>query len=294
MQNFPKISIITPSYNQEQFLEQTMLSVLGQNYPNLEYIIIDGGSTDNSVEIIKRYENKLAYWISEKDEGQASAINKGFERATGDIFCWLNSDDMFMPGTFSYIANQLDIMQTMLLTGSSIRYWETAEGLKTSSHTIVKDREELSLNDVDYIMQPSTFWTKKTWGEVGKLNEQLHYTFDWEWFLRAELLKVQIKAVNHTMSIYRIHDNQKTFTGGDKRALEIISLYNQFSPENIAIFKKLILNKGRLNNLIAKVIKKILKTTNSQMQDVALLKILFPEFRKIDNSRLRGIYLATI
>jgi len=96
------------------------------------------------------------------------------------------------------------------------------------------------------------------------------------------------------MSIYRMHGNQKTFTGGDKRALEIISLYNQFAPENIAIFKKLVINKGRLNNLIAKAVKKILKTTDPQMQDVTLLKILFPEFRKIDNSRLRGIYLATI
>ena len=101
---YPKISIITPSYNQGQFLEQTIVSVLGQNYPNLEYVIIDGGSTDNSVEIIKKYEQHLAYWVSEKDKGQADAINKGLKFCTGEIFNWLNSDDYLENGALYKIA----------------------------------------------------------------------------------------------------------------------------------------------------------------------------------------------
>ena len=98
--SWPKISIVTPSYNQGDFLEQTILSVLNQNYPNLEYIIIDGGSTDKSMEIIKKYEKYISYWISEKDNGQADAIKKGFRKSSGEIFAWINSDDNYLYKSF--------------------------------------------------------------------------------------------------------------------------------------------------------------------------------------------------
>src|SRR5262249_46923914 len=104
MDNYPRITIITPSFNQAQFFEQTIASVLDQNYPNLEYIIIDGGSQDHSVEIIRKYDHRLAYWVSEKDRGQTHAINKGLERATGDIIAYLNSDDFYLAGTLHRVA----------------------------------------------------------------------------------------------------------------------------------------------------------------------------------------------
>ena len=113
-----KISIITPSFNQGKYLEQTILSVLDQKYPNLEYIIIDGGSNDNSVEIIKKYEHRLKYWVSEKDNGQANAINKGLSHCTGEIICWLNSDDYYLPDTLKKISNIIDINKKQILFGN--------------------------------------------------------------------------------------------------------------------------------------------------------------------------------
>jgi glycosyltransferase involved in cell wall biosynthesis len=103
---FPKISIVTPSFNQGQYLEDIILSVLGQGYPNLEYLILDTESTDNSVSIIKKYLNQLNYWVSEKDNGQSDAINKGFEKATGEILMWLNSDDILMPNVLYFIEER--------------------------------------------------------------------------------------------------------------------------------------------------------------------------------------------
>jgi len=157
--NLPKISIVTPSFNQGQYIEETILSIVNQNYPNLEYIIIDGGSTDNTVEIIKKYEKHLAYWVSEKDKGQSEAINKGFRKATGDIVCWINSDDFFMPGSLLKVGERFAKDNSLdLLNGHCLLIDEHSNIL--SNHFILKQKKwyaESLINGGVYILNKTSF-----------------------------------------------------------------------------------------------------------------------------------------
>ncbi len=224
-----KISIVTPSYNQGQYLEETIQSVLDQNYPNLEYIIMDGGSTDNSVEVIKKYESRLAHWESQPDGGQADAINKGFNMATGDILAWLNSDDYYTPGTFQLISELFARDDMKIVFGECVLYHQ--ETGKKKSSTVFEHAKSHQIELSDYIVQPSSFWTKKTWDLVGNLNVNLVYTFDWDWFIRAKRKGVHWHPVDKALSVYRYHHQHKTGTGGDKREQEIAGIYREYHTE---------------------------------------------------------------
>lgn len=216
--SLPKITVVTPSYNQGAFLDQTILSVLGQRYENLEYIIVDGGSTDESVEVIKRYESAVAWWVSEKDRGQSHALNKGFARATGDILCWLNSDDFLFPGVLHTVAR--------LLESDDFIYGDCVSFSQTGGRCLVNRpprHDPVLLGFTDYIVQPSSFWRRTLWEKTGTLNEELHYAFDWEWFLRAQKLG-SFRKCDVIFSAYRFHDAHKSASGGGKRAQEIASV----------------------------------------------------------------------
>lgn len=224
----PKISVITPSFNQGQFIEQTIISVISQQYPNIEYIIMDGGSNDDTVEIIKKYEKHIAHWQSKKDDGQAAAINEGFKMATGDILCWLNSDDMYMPGVFDKVVQKFaGNDKPKIVFGNCLHFTEGNK--KTRGSNVVKSHERFNLSLCDYIIQPSSFWNRKVWDTVGPLNEEFTFAFDWDWFIRAEKKGVELVPVPEYFSLYRIHDSHKSGSGDKRRAEElkrIVSLYN--------------------------------------------------------------------
>ena len=231
MNPLPRITVVTPSFNQAPFLRETIESVLGQGYPDLEYIIMDGGSTDGSAAIIEEYAPRLAYWCSAKDGGQAAAINAGFARATGSILAWLNSDDYYLPGTLRAVAEMLDPAQPGLLLGNCMHIREGQAALRGSD--VPLRHHQLRLATTDYIIQPSSFWTKATWDRVGALDEQFRYVFDWDWFIRCVEAGVEIKTTPRYLATYRIHAGHKSGTGGDQRNVEVRTIYTRHSPPHI-------------------------------------------------------------
>lgn len=207
--SFPKISIVITSYNQAKFLQRTILSILNQNYPNLEFIVIDGGSSDQSVDIIKKYERYLTYWVSEKDRGQSDGLNKGFKKATGEIIGTLNSDDIFLPEALHKIAeffkknpktdivysNRLDIDENDNLIGES---------------RFAKFSRIVWLYDGMSLGSQGVFWKKKLFSKVGLLDINLHFAMDYEFFFRMALAGAKFKHVPGYFGAMRRHKNAKT------------------------------------------------------------------------------------
>ena len=247
--NLPKISIVTPSFNQGQYIEKTIKSVISQNYPNLEYIIIDGGSNDSSVDIIKKYSNHISYWISKPDNGQSDAINKGFSKATGDILGWLNSDDYYHKGTFDEIVKTIDTKNPQLIFGNCQYYNEKTDEFWVSD-VIAKYNSFKLPFDYNYLIQPSTFWTKKLWNVTGPLNDKYHYGFDWEWFIRASKY---CNFVPNPMvfSTYLYHKSNKSTVGGLDRNQELLSILtkNGFNEYRITI-EKMLHNRASIEKVV--------------------------------------------
>ncbi|WP_051313348.1 glycosyltransferase family 2 protein [Sporocytophaga myxococcoides] len=203
-----KISIITPSYNQGIYLEETILSVLNQNYPDVELIIIDGGSKDNSLEIIQKYSSGLSYWVSEPDSGQSEAINKGFDKATGDILMWLNSDDVLLEGSLSKINELFNQNPDIdIIHGQSLLF-----GDDIKNQIIGKDDVDLEYKYLAYIPfpQPASFLRRKVLNNLLRVNTSLHYGMDFDLYVRAYLQGFQFMKVDYLFSKYRIHKSSKS------------------------------------------------------------------------------------
>lgn len=206
--HFPKISVVTPSFNQAEFLERTICSVLDQAYPNLEYIVIDGGSTDGSVEIIQKYADRLAYWVSEPDRGQTDAINKGLKRATGEWVGWQNSDDIYYPGAFADVAELAQKHPGAdLLIGNMVIIDAADKPLRDIRY--VRPSYQALLAEGMLMANQAAFWRRQVHEQIGWMDESLQCSFDYEWFLR---LTKQGKGIhiNHSWGGFRLHGETKT------------------------------------------------------------------------------------
>lgn len=226
-----KITIITPSYNQGQYIEDTILSVLNQGYPDLEYIIVDGGSTDNTVDIIKKYSDRIAWWVSEKDTGQSNAINKGFSRSTGDIINWLNSDDQLMPGALTAVAGYFQQHPDAVMVHGRIEYF----GETTTYYSQNISKKDIATRYVSHICmpQPASFYRKKLLDEQGLLDESLHFSMDTDLFIRAGLHYSIVQAVD-VFARFRLHAASKSVSSFNKK----------FLLDNAVVFSKVLATIG--------------------------------------------------
>jgi glycosyltransferase involved in cell wall biosynthesis len=249
----PRISVITPSYNQGAYLEEAMDSVLSQGTDNLEYIVMDGGSTDGSVDIIKKHAKHLAYWQSARDGGQVNAISDGFRRCTGDILCWLNSDDMFTPGTLKKVRalfQENDVLDLLYADYLVLQ----ADGRLIAKPKIAYDFD-ICLAVFLMIPQSSSFWTRRIYDAVGGLDCAYQYSFDFDLFLKfGRELKDRpgaIRNVHDYWSIFRIHGASKTVRENAMLRAEAKQIRSSFGLPRFRPYKRCIQYYQLARTLIA-------------------------------------------
>ncbi|MBW8457604.1 MAG: glycosyltransferase [Thiobacillus sp.] len=240
-QVLPRISIVVPSFNQGRFIGKTLRSIIDQQYPNLELIVVDGGSTDNTLCVIKQYEAHLAWWVSEPDSGQAAAINKGFIRSTGDIMAWINSDDLVAPGAFYQVADYLiKHPETQVVYGDRILINE--ECLEIGRWILPRHSNRV-LKWVDFVPQETLYWTRKAWNLVGaQLDEKLRFAMDWDFLLRLSEKQINIQHLPIFLGLFRVHQNQKTSSQMSSIGQQEIQMIQQRELGYVPTMLQLILN----------------------------------------------------
>jgi glycosyltransferase involved in cell wall biosynthesis len=219
----PLVSIVTPSFNQANFLRATIDSVLAQTYPNIEYLVIDGGSTDGSIEIIKEYQDRLAYWVSEPDRGQTEAINKGFARANGQIMAWLNSDDTYQPEAVAEAVAYLSEHPEVGLVYGDANFIDehgTPIGRFPAAQT---DYQRLRRGYV-HIPQQAAFWRADLWQQVGPLDPKMYFAMDYDlWVRLAEVSR--IRYYPKTWANFRLHGASKTIQDDDRCWADMVQIH---------------------------------------------------------------------
>ena len=288
--NLPKISVVIPNYNQGHYLEETIRSVLLQNYPNLECIIIDGGSTDSSVEIIKKYKQFLTYWISERDRGQSHGINKGFAKATGDYIAWMNSSDCYMPNALISIFANSNNHNIDLIFGLAAYCGKSLNEIQTShSKNIRAFKLKYILRffySIDYIIpSQSVFISQRLLNKVGLLNEDLHYCMDLEWYARMAVVKPSVSIIQKPYCFYRFHDDAKTANYGNSVKDEAIDIALEYSSYLSNYEQKKLYRLISYNNILTAY-----RTGNRKQSIINLLHTLlcFP-VQSLNDSRFLGL-----
>lgn len=210
MDEHVNFTAVVPSYNQGRFLNETLRSLVEQRYPKLEIIVMDGGSTDNSVEIIKRYESELAYWTSEKDNGQSDAISRGFERARGDWLLWLNSDDALFPSVLESANQIIQSVQADIISGSTCWCDEHSKAIRFVSARLFWPY--LAKRGIAALSQPSTFFSRRKYEEAGGLRKDLHVDMDTELWIRMVRAGAKVVMTNQPFAFFRKHKGAKGAT----------------------------------------------------------------------------------
>jgi len=242
---WPRISVVTPSYNQGQFIEETIRSVLLQGYPELEYIVVDGGSTNRTLDVIRRYDQYLDGWVSEPDRGQAHAINKGLAAASGDIQCYLNSDDIFLPGALAGVARNFATARRPVLLCAAGRYFGPAigamrrrkgadpRGPARSSRPPARQRITPWLTTCHSVFQPATFWDRRIFELLGGFREDMSFCFDKDFFLRAIFQLGAYRACPDLVaSGHRLHDACKTVAIPDGMHAENEVIWHEYASQS--------------------------------------------------------------
>jgi glycosyltransferase involved in cell wall biosynthesis len=220
---FPLVSVITPSFNQARFLEATMRSVLDQDYPNLEYILVDGGSQDGSPQVIEKYAPRLAWWVSEKDRGQTDAINKGFSHAHGEILAWLNSDDTYQPGA---IRQAVDALQAHPETGMVYADTNFIDAGKVIGKFPAAQTDYARLRrGYVHVPQQSSFWRANLWQQVGPLDPSFYFAMDYDLWIRLARLAPLRYLPGPVWANFRLHGDAKTISADDRCWPEMLRVH---------------------------------------------------------------------
>ncbi len=233
MSEQPLVSVVTPSFNQGAYLEETIRSVLEQDYPRMEYIVIDGGSTDNSLEIIRKYAERLAFWVSEPDRGQAHAINKGLQHAKGDILGWLNSDDVLLPGMILRAVEALQADPEVDVVYGKLERID-ARGKPVPTPILPKDRVNFNLRNMleeCTVNQAGAFWRRAIMETTGYLNESLRYVMDYEYWIRIAIAGGRYKRLPDTVARFRLSKGSKTVGQALPMAEEGMQVIRQFAGQ---------------------------------------------------------------